>query len=290
MSQEEGENPEALGLGYLTTTSGAISDILLECWAYHEQQERIRNRAKSQEAPYFVPSETATSVTGSIDIPHAGTNASQSLCTPNDELQKCVDAARERARAVLEGFHKPHYSGAVETETTNFKEQRQKGFQREAERKQQALLRNWAYLMDRQNRRAEQLSTQVESSHAMKTSAEQQYSAVLQKRMDLLQKGGITDLYRSRKTAKSSLGTQPNNTAAVYWSTAPPNITLEESDVRQLFGPYGTICKIVQYRNKETGLIKGDGLVVYQMEKANQPAPRDLILLVCGQVSVFTVR
>jgi hypothetical protein len=288
MSQEEGESPEALGLGYLTTTPGAISDILRECWAYHEQQERIRNLAKSYEAPYFVPSEAATSVTGSIDIPHAVTIASKSLCTPNEELQKRVDAARERARAVLEGFHKPHCSIAVETETTNFKEQRQKGFQREAERKQQALLRNWAYLMDRQNRRAEQLSAQVESSHAVKTAADQQYSVVLQKRTDLLQKGGTTDLYRSRKTAKSSLGTPPN-TSAVYWSTAPPTISLEESDVRRLFGPYGTICKIVQYRNKETGLLKGDGLVVYQMEKTNQSPPQELVLLVCGQVSVFTV-
>jgi hypothetical protein len=230
MSQRgDEEPPETLGLGFSSPT-GVVGDILRECWAYHEEQERNRTHASDDNGIWGIPPEESI--------------ASQS--SASELLQTRVNAARERARAVLQGFQPtPLHNDKGD----NFKELRQKGFQREAERKQQALLRNWAYLLDRQTRRAEQL-----------------------------------EAVRARKTAPAPSRT----TMAVYWSTAPPDVALEESDVRQLFCLYGAIHKIVQYRNKETGILKGDGLVIYQVDKLHQLESRDLIHLVCGQVSAFT--
>jgi protein involved in sex pheromone biosynthesis len=57
----------------------------------------------------------------------------------------------------------------------------------------------------------------------------------------------------------------------------------QQDSVRGLFSSYGKIVKVHAYRNKRTGGLKGDALVVFQVScKAEGGA---LVQMVCSQVS-----
>jgi hypothetical protein len=246
------------------------------------------------------------------------------------------------------------------TTSIDYIQQRQIGFQRETQRKQQAIVKNLQYIMKQQQQRIEQLtshmiahnaslSTTTTSSTPTTTDltiieqlAYKEYNdTIVQQQQQNLDQSSLNHPNRtSKKRGKySSLSNNRTSTnhnynndktaVAIYISiqqaqqqrqhqyendavTTTPNDSVvdtslsqywNESYLQSLFETYGTIRNIYFYRNKQTGLYKGDGLIVYKVimnENDDEQNDNDndndkknfitttegqiLIDLVCGQV------
>jgi hypothetical protein len=193
-----------------------------------------------------------------------------------------------------------------------YQQQRITAFQREAVRKHAALLKNFEYVAVQQDRRLHQLTAQAEQSRLDQARMQEHHSAVLEERkrarQPQQQAGGIGTKQRRvgehRKRAnghpRTDAGADANtddhqSSVAIYLSG------LDETDgsssagggggrddqlqdsVRGLFSSYGKIGKVHVYRNKRTGCLKGDALVVFQV--SCQAEGDALVEMVCSQVS-----
>ena len=70
--------------------------------------------------------------------------------------------------------------------------------------------------------------------------------------------------------------------AALYLTGIPRDGSIDARQLRQIFAAYGRITKVHLYRDKLTGELKGDGLVVYQVESMAER--NELMETVCTQV------
>jgi hypothetical protein len=195
-----------------------------------------------------------------------------------------------------------------------YQQQRITAFQREAVRKHAALLKNLEYVAAQQDRRLHQLTAQAEQSRLDQVRMQEHHRAVLEERKRARQPQtqqqalGIGTKQRKvgehykRATGhpRTDVGADTNiddhqSSVAIYLSGLETDgssfaggggggIERDEQDsVRGLFSSYGKIVKVHVYRNKRTGGLKGDALVVFQVScKAEGDA---LIHMVCSQVS-----
>jgi RNA recognition motif-containing protein len=68
-------------------------------------------------------------------------------------------------------------------------------------------------------------------------------------------------------STRTHLPSQPDSSVAVYLSGLPEDGSVPEETMQALFGSYGSFRKIHLHRNKKTGELKGDALVIYQIEQ-----------------------
>lgn len=185
----------------------------------------------------------------------------------------------------------PHSDAAVSPAV--FAEQRRVGLQRESERKHRALIKNLEYVAAKESQRIQQLSAAVEDTSAREQMAHQQYLVNLEQRKQRILSAGTGALPGAKPRRKeSSDRTNPagatklneaSRTVAIYIAGLPETVA-DEVYVRQLFGGYGSVCKVHLYRDKRSGRLKGDALVVYAIDGVTSQA-RALVGKVCGQVS-----
>jgi hypothetical protein len=203
-----------------------------------------------------------------------------------------------------------------------YQQQRITAFQREAVRKHAALLKNLEYVAAQQDRRLHQLTAQAEQSRLDQVRMQEHHRAVLEERKRARQPqqqvGGIETKQRKMgehyKRAKGyprtdTTGTDTNtntntntddhqSSVAIYLSgletdgssfaggggTGRDEEQQQQQDsARGLFSSYGKIAKVHVYRNKRTGGLKGDALVVFQV--SCQAEGDALAQMVCSQVS-----
>jgi uncharacterized coiled-coil protein SlyX len=192
-------------------------------------------------------------------------------------------------------------------------QQRTTGFQREAVRKHGALLKNLEYVAAKQERRLYELNAQAEQSRLDQARMQDHHRAVLEERKrartmwnDSSQSAaavagigigigiGTQQRIKVSEHNKRSKGRVPldggtiadtdeQTSVAIYLSGLATDGSFGEDSVRGLFSSYGKMVKVHVYRNKRTGGLKGDALIVYQVpDKTEGDA---LIQMVCSQVS-----
>jgi hypothetical protein len=201
-----------------------------------------------------------------------------------------------------------------------YEQQRITAFQREAVRKHAALLKNLEYVAAKQEQRFHQLTAQAEQSRLDQARMQEHHRAVLEERKrarishsSSLQPphhqlaGGIGSKQRKAgenyKRAKGHPRTDAGadtitddhqSSVAIYMSGLETDGSSfagggtgrdeqEQESVRGLFSSYGKIVKVHVYRNKRTGGLKGDALVVFQV--SCQVEGDALVQTVCSQVS-----
>ena len=227
---------------------------------------------------------------------------------PVGNLQSVVEEGRSRANAILEKFQqltREHgVVGEVQqkgdtdeafTAPSEFRKKREKFFEKENERKHNFLLKNLEYVGNRQTQRLQHTLSQLDEAKKYEHQMEGHYRAVIEHRKERLSKSknmnseaGIGTAKRQRveceKTRKGHAplsNVAPENSLAIYLSGLPTDGSFQEDILHQLFRSYGKIQKIHPYRNKPTGELKGDALVIYQVKKGEED---ELLRTVCSQV------
>ena len=243
------------GLGYHADQQDALlQHYLKECLEFHEEQEKSRQFVAS-EGPLVdrVPQDLLAKDGDAVDpVPPPPQS------TPPDRKfhEELVAQARERAQKLLQKFEQRSDNSPSVV--------RQNGLATEAQRLRRALQRNLDYVTRRE---------QVEASYA-----QSQYQQLLNQRQQrwLQTQAGIGTQQRQRaeKVQRKAMGRDASE--AVYVDGLQ---SANEKVLRQVFGGYGSIQKVHFYHDKDTGVFKGDGLVVYRVSPGDQ-----LIETVCAQV------
>ena len=236
--------------------------------------------------------------------------------------QEQIEAARARAQAILERFQqqqekflfKPSSEStadicsqytATDAPPGFFVQQRQHALQREQERKDAFWEKNCRYAIAREQDRLAQQAQQLQQT----TAWHEQYQAALQERQKTRyeqrklarskaaaveqSKEGIGMAARPKldqKQQQQHLRSQTGQTVAVYVSGFPTDGSINEEYIKALFGSYGAIRKVHFYRNKATGQLKGDALVIYEQsvhEREDDSA--ELLKNVCQQVCILVL-
>mmetsp|Transcript_36052 Transcript_36052/g.53726 ORF Transcript_36052/g.53726 Transcript_36052/m.53726 type:complete len:374 (-) Transcript_36052:386-1507(-) len=223
-----------------------------------------------------------------------------------------LDEARTKALAVVASFshqqqqHQVQPVPAVIGATTTTRrtspleltpeehvKRRRAHFQREQERFHQALMRNFSYVARKEEQRLQAQLHQIENQKKYAEELRKAQAKQLQERkkqMMLVTTAGLgTKQRRKVEKRKRKMGhtvhqeqkKQQDDTVAVYLMGLQTSAT--EDKIRPLFESYGTLQKVHFYRNKSTGELKGDCLLVYQL--GDEGKRDELLESVCGQVS-----
>jgi hypothetical protein len=151
------------------------------------------------------------------------------------------------------------------------------------------MLKTLDYIACKEENRLKQQLVQLEQTKRLEEHLHQQHALHLQHRKDqqavLLQtKAGIGTLQRQKEEKqkyRKGHAVSQELSASVYFSGLPS--TASEDFVRNLFGSYGTIRRVILYRHKRTNELKGDALVIYSVNK--EMAKSEILNAVCLQVS-----
>ena len=187
----------------------------------------------------------------------------------------------------------PYHDGAF------FRTQRQRGFEREAARKQAALIRNFEFVACREQERLAMIASSLEQQRDAEQVVNQQYQDMLNARKQKLAgnaviKAGIgtksqrkQQLQQERKQRCSHTLTDESKSksVALYLTGLPKDGSTGETLLRQLFETYGKIQKVHFYKDKLSGNLKGDALVIFQVKAEENE--EQFVLMVSSQVRMF---
>jgi hypothetical protein len=288
--------------------ASSLQAFLDECMEFHEKNEQ--ERTKLQDDPQAQTQE------------HPTENESQTvaLIHPNAmslDPQQLLEEGTARAKIILERMKEltaPALLSSAGTSTSlyyqnqiqpnafytpkDFRCLREQGLAQEAKRKRLATFRNFEYLSKRHEQRAHVLNQQIEHSRQVQQQIQAAQQASLQARQARINQQQQHEPQQSTYSinskpsfpSKKVQGQVSNkekiatDSIALYISGLPTEEPLERltSILNQLFTEFGLLKKIHLYRNKQTGKLKGDGLVIYNSQEAN---PHDLVERACAQVS-----
>jgi hypothetical protein len=314
---------EGAGRSENGTQDDVVQTLMQQCMAYHQEQEALRQQEQVQQTqvsddPSIQQHETkfvmASSVADPTSIPTttdtSSSYPSNSSCIPmsphlNIDDQQRIQEARARAQAVIARFHQQQErllctttnrtqgpSQGSEIPPALFAEQRYKGLRREEERKRKMLLKNLDYVLMKESERVGHLTAQIEQSAIYEDLAKRHYHLQLEQRKQRLlqlREGSCQDVGTSKdhgnQTKDSKQQKRNTPSIAVYVSGLPIDGSIDEAYVRNLFRVYGSLRTVRFYRDKLTGKLKGDGLVVYNLPSEGNDATTLLLETVCTQVN-----
>ena len=161
------------------------------------------------------------------------------------------------------------------------------------ERKRLVLLKNLEYVARVQDERLRDHLAQVQEAQEYERRFYSLHQTILQKRTqenapNRLTQAGIgtqqrqtVEQKRKQVTAKKS-----DDSLAIYVWGLPTDGSVTQEVLQALFGHFGTLRKIHIYVDKQTGDLKGDALVIYQI--TNDQEQKELLESVCSQVRELT--
>lgn len=290
-----------------------VKDLMRQCLEYHEQQQPERqvgyqsnNRRNVPETIQFPsqadnPQPEIGKIHLSVEEGRARANAILAKFQQLTRDHGVVEAdqppiAGPNAAVGIEGV--PLITAPVAAEV--FREKREKFFVQEAKRKNIFFVKNLEYVARREARRLQNHMVQLDEARQWEDQVQDQYRQVLVERKKRLLGGGNGDkgmvtqagigtakrkrVEKEKKRAgnvPASRHLQESLSLSFYLTGIPLDGSLSEHFIHQLFCSYGKIRKVHFYRNKVSGQLKGDALVVYDIK----PKERDAILRnVCSQV------
>jgi hypothetical protein len=296
-----GEDGSFLGLGFShggvasTPASSAVetADLLMnhylqQCLDYHEEQQQHDQKGEAAVVPQFVtaqhpPSPPPVSVTVPDQSPSV---LSQPPVSPLSHSS--AHEAIAKARSIVLKFTQQHYSGS-DISPADYRYRRECMLEKERMRLHAAMLKNFQYVARKEEEHMKVKLAQLQETKVLEQQLQKQHAAMLIERKQAslaITKAGI-GTFRRQKVEKSkereghAVSNNVDLSIALYLSGLPKNTT--ENSVRQLFASYGSIRRIHFYRNKETGELKGDGLVVYNAAAGDG---QEILDAVCLQVII----
>eukprot|EP00977_Amphora_coffeiformis_P012186 scaffold3006_cov172-Amphora_coffeaeformis.AAC.2 len=230
-------------------------------------------------------------------------------------IQERVEEGRLRAQAILRRFQEQQQtllqmpSQIIDSSSNNttqiggqqqissssissssvYVEQRRKAAIREKRRLQEAWSKNFAYLAAKQDSETTQMEQKIAAAQQRQVEADQHYQRILEERKqrheqqkEMKSQAGIGTHKRNRvEVTKAKLSQLP--TVAVYISGIPRDGSIQASSLGDVFRAYGSVTKVHYYRDKTTGELKGDGLVVFEVHDAQEGGT--LLHTVCAQMN-----
>jgi hypothetical protein len=287
-----------LGLGFShrvgneTTPSTNAADSLMkhylqQCLDFHEEQQQQPQAETS--VPQFVTAQHPPAAP-----PVTTTEQTTSSPTVSDPLSNpAAQEAIAKAQAIVQKFQHQHHqfpptSSALHDSSilpSDYRLRRQQQLAKEQERLDKATLKNFAYVAKKEGVRLKQQLEQLQATKQLEQQLHQQQAVVLRNRQALSKAGIGTTRRQTLETQKYRQGNvaRVNNdlSVAIYISGLPQ--TIKEDFLRQWFESYGVIHRIHFYRNKKTGELKGDALLVYNVRKDAEK--QGILDAVCSQVS-----
>jgi len=242
----------------------------------------------------------------------------------------------EKARALAMQFHQQNAQGIINDTSIptniNYLQQRQTHFQKEQRKLQTFQLKNLEYVMKHEEK---ELRKHVDCMNQM-TAYEEKQQIQLQLRMQqqrqrqlqleqrkqqrdqvgMLNDGGggigtkeqrYAERVRKRQhvdhpSSKNGKNASSNNNpkklrTSLYLSNLPIDGSTSERTLQSLFCLYGRLDRVTMYRHRSTGELKGDGLIVFGRDAAEEYRSKnggdedggsgvDLVEAVCTQMNV----
>jgi hypothetical protein len=253
-----------------------MKKYLQQCLDYHEEQQQQQEQKDEATTPQFVTAQYPPSKTASV-------LSQQPPVSPlsHPSAQEAV----AKARSIVKKFTQQHYSGP-DILPADYRYRRELMLEKERKRLHMAMLKNFEYVARKEEERLKVKLAQLQETRLLEQQLQQQHAAMLRERKQAslaISKAGIgtsrrQTLEKSKKRQGLAVSNDNDSSIAIYLSGLPKTMT--EDSVRQLFASYGSIRRVHLYRQKQTGELKGDALVVY-----NAAADRQTIVATaCSQV------
>jgi hypothetical protein len=204
-----------------------------------------------------------------------------------------IEAARSRALEVVQRFNqepKPaELSLADGSGELGLK--RKVFYQQFAERLRVAMVKNLEYVAGVEDERLHQklaLQQQAEEYHIQ---LEDYHNRIFENRSKSMRQqqtqnnnaqAGIGTQQREKQEKKRKQQHIANDSVALYISNLPKDGSATDELMRALFGSYGSLRKIHFYVDRQAGGLKGDALVIYNVDDVADKS--DVIDTVCSQV------
>lgn len=255
--------------------------------AAEEQQQQPAAAAVSS-LPEALAKARAVVQTFSPVPPKAGTTTIDSVA---------AQEAIAKAKAIVQSFQSQSQSHpAVDSKATSlpcdYKNRRDYYVQHcEQVKLRKALMKNFAYIARKADATLQRQLEQVETVKQYEAEVQAKHYEIQKQRQQHHQGIGGQHHYmnmqkkknvRSKKR-KLTEDKQRDDEASLYLSNLPS--TIQKELVEQLFGSYGSIRRVHFYKDKQTGELKGDGLVVYQAKEKKL----EFLQTICQQVSEVAV-
>lgn len=290
-----------LGIGFShrvgneTTPSTNAADSLMkhylqQCLDFHEEQQQQHQVETS--VPQFVTAQHPPAAPPVMTTEQ--TSSSPTVSDQSDPLSNpAAQEAIAKAQAIVQKFQQQHHqfpptSSALHDSSilpSDYRLRRQQQLAKEQERLEKATLKNFAYVAKKEEVRLKQQLEQLQATKELEQQLHQQQAVVLRNRQALSKAGIGTTRRQTLETQKYRKGNvaRVNNdlSVAIYISGLPQ--TIQEDFLRQWFESYGAIRRIHFYRNKQTGELKGDALLVYNVRRNAEK--QGILDAVCSQVS-----
>lgn len=308
-SGREGEAPTPSSA--IDAADSLMKHYLQQCLDFHNEQQQ-HQLTEEAAIPQFVtaqhppaPRPAAETAPSHSHMPPGAvvttttTEQSSVASSVSDPLSNpSAQEAIAKAQAIVQKFQQQHHhqfpfsAGTASTtlQPADYRYRRQQQLEKEQERLHKATLKNFEYVAQREEERLKHQLAQLQETQVLEQQLQEQQAALFRTRQQAqatLSKAGIGTTSRHKlekqKQRKGHVAKMNHDlTIAIYLSGLPRNVT--EDFVRQLFSSYGAIRRVILYRNKQTGELKGDALVVYNVRKSTDK--QDILDAACSQVSL----
>ena len=284
------------------TADSLMKHYLQQCLDFHNDQQQHKQQDEEVTVPQFVTAQYSLPPSAGSELappprtrfPSGSVSSSSVASSVMSDPVLSHPSPREaiaKARAIVQKFqqqkHHSPLSGASML-PADYRHRRQQQLEKEHERLHKATLKNFEYVARREEERLNQQLAQLEETKILERQLQEQQAAFLLSRREKqnLSKAGIGT---SRRQALEKAKQQKGHTVklnydlsiAIYLSGFSREVT--EDFLRQLFSSYGAIRSVHLYRHKQTGELKGDALVVYNVRKVSEK--QEVLDTVCSQVS-----
>jgi hypothetical protein len=213
----------------------------------------------------------------------------QATSTNNQRPHPRYDTGQKSQGLESNNTGSPHHpTGLILVSPEEYSRRRRACLDSLEERKRLSLLKSLEYVAHVEDERLRHQLDQIEQAKSYENLMDEHHRRRIQPSHAVSQ-SGIGTQQRQRleqKRISERPGDRSNSSSsslAIYVSNLPSDGSVDEHIMRSLFGSYGALRKIHFYGDKETGLPKGDALVIYNLQPGQDRI--SLTEAVCSQVS-----
>lgn len=282
----------------------------------------IPPQVASYHPPPIIPIQHNPSTTAPISIPNNVLKKEEHVQNNND------DDPLEKARKIAMRFHQEstNITDSSIPANINYTEQRKEHFQKEDQKLRHFQLKNYQYVMRQEEKELrhsvdcmnqmtayeerQDLQLQLQKEQYKQRQLQMHQKQQQREQIGMLNEGscgiGTKEQRKAEHVRKrqhyDSSNTNSNNAStsnkqkttalrtSIYLSNLTTDGSCTERTLQSLFCLYGRLDRVVMYRNRTNGELKGDGLIVFGRDAAeeyrvkNNDNSIDLVESVCTQV------